>query len=231
MNTVASRCRPRVRPTWRSIDHALLRAAGWPAGPPAAVGVRWAVSLTRLLLPCGSLRSRSAPTPDAGLRLQVQYPTPAPLIQVSGRLRPGARSGTRRGDGVLDRAAPRDEGRLVGAGRPFVAGLGVEVRADVGLCHAGQAGVGVRRDAQPAGEVEQVEVEHRKEALQVRLLVDGEVELARLDSGQRAAGGVNPAGRDLACQPDAGQRRAEKLGRAGVHRERALDLGLVADQV
>ena len=79
--------------------------------------------------------------------------------------------------------------------RTLVPRRGGQVGADVGLGDEGQAGVGLRRDHQATGEVEQVQGQHRQEALQVRLLVDGEVQAARLDPRQRVRGQVEPAGR------------------------------------
>src|SRR5262249_51111427 len=84
---------------------------------------------------------------------------------------------------------------------------------------------------QPTGQVEQVQGEHRQEALQVRLLVDGEVQAAALDRLQRYRGQVEAARRDLALQAVLLDHLANRLGRTGVHREDPLQGGLVGQQV
>src|SRR5258707_4240517 len=153
-----------------------------------------------------------------GLPGQTQYPAPARLPKPAPV--PGAPSGARRRRRVVDRARSREQ--LLRGRRPFepagdrVGGHGV-------LRHEREAGVGVRRGHEAAGDVVQVEVEHRYESLQVGILVDGEVQLAGLDRGQGAGGEVEPPVRDLARQAVLRQHRAEELGRARIHGECALE--------
>src|SRR5215469_2300900 len=148
-NTVTSRCCNTYIPALRRRPQAPFPAVGSPGGPPATAGLRWAVSLTFGHIP--SVCSCSTPAPETGLSLG-QYPTPTRLTQWRGPNR--CPSGAGRGDRVLDRAAPRNEGGLGGARRAQVGGLRVDVRPDVGLGDEGQAGVGVRRQHKPAGQVE-----------------------------------------------------------------------------
>ncbi len=98
-----------------------------------------------------------------------------------------------------------------------------QVRADVALGHERSGRCRCPAAAQAAGQVVQVHVEHRQEALQVRVLVDGEVDLAGLESRPACRGSVSnpPAGIApgrfwVSCAP-------QVLGRARVHRERALE--------
>ena len=84
--------------------------------------------------------------------------------------------------GVRDRARPLDQlQRGVGT---LVAGLGALVRVDVVLGDEQQAGVGLGREDQTAGQLVQVQRQDRQEALQVGLLVDGVVQVAGLDGVQ-----------------------------------------------
>ena len=65
---------------------------------------------------------------------------------------------------------------------------------------------------QAAGELEEVQVQRGQEALQVRRLVDGEVDLAGRDGRQRLRLQVEAAGLHLADQVVLGQRGAEQGG-------------------
>src|SRR5215218_11102555 len=65
-------------------------------------------------------------------------------------------------------------------GVPFEAGLGLQVLARVILRDEHEAGVGIRRTRESAGDLVQVELHHRVEPLQIGLLVYGEVEVAGL---------------------------------------------------
>src|SRR5215471_15066571 len=202
-NTVASRCRITNIPALRRLPQAPFSADGSPGGPPATAGLRWAVSLTSATsLPCArAARRRRRPA-------YISRPvSDADALNPMARSDPGP-SGAGRGDGVLDRAAPRPEGGLRGEG---------------------QAGVGVRRLHQATGQVEQVQVQRGQEALQVGVLVDGEVELAGLDRGQRARGEVEPTGRD--SEADGLELRAEQLGRPRVHGAGGYQTRLVAEQI
>src|SRR5260221_9809809 len=62
--------------------------------------------------------------------------------------------------------------------------LGLQVRRDVLLRHEEEAGVGVSRLLEAARQLVQEQLDHRQEALQVRLLVDREVQGALVDPVQ-----------------------------------------------
>src|SRR5258708_39404616 len=63
--------------------------------------------------------------------------------------------------------------------------LGIQVRIDVVLIHEEQTGVCLRGEHQSARQLVKEELENRNETLEIGLLVDGEVEVARFDLLQR----------------------------------------------
>src|ERR1700760_1016974 len=235
-STVASRWRRKVRP---AVLRKLLRGGVAPGGS-LGLSVRFSpVSLTLLIrslrlcyaIPVG------AKGPGTVLPGLINSLTPAarrarapgrPLPAAAERGPPGTgvRSGAGGGLRVLD-GSGRALDVLLRRGLPLEP-AGHLVVAQAGLLDEGQAGVGVGRDDRAAGQVVQVHVHNRQEALQVRVLVDDEVGQARLDVRQRGTGRVEPAVRD--GQAGRLQLGAEELGRAPVHRERALE-GLVTQQV
>src|SRR4051812_47417706 len=93
---------------------------------------------------------------------------------------------------MCDRAGSRYD-HLVRRGT-LVPGLGALVRAEVVLGDEQQPGVGLAGRQQTAGDLVEIEVENGKEALQVRLLVDGVIEAAVLDTGEGLRDEVETAG-------------------------------------
>src|SRR6185437_7792855 len=166
--TLASRC-------LRNIVAARLRTLGPPlrwSGPvPKVPGLRSAVSLTSLIF-------NPATSPDGCLDVIPRRGGDSPWLSGPGEspracylLSPACHDGSDRDrTGVLDV-------HLVLRGA-LVPGRRRGVRVHVALSHELQAGVRGRRGDQAAGELEEVEVHGRQEALQVRRLVDGEGDLA-----------------------------------------------------
>ena len=95
-------------------------------------------------------------------------------------------------------------------GAAFVARGGRQVRPHVAARDEEQAGVRVRRRDEPAAVLDHEELEDRQEALEVRLLVDREVEMAVGDRAQR------PRQQVVAARADA----ARCAGRASASRRR-----------
>src|SRR6266568_4704078 len=220
-STLASRC-------LRKTVAARLRTLGPPfrlsGAVPKISGLRSAVSLTSLIpIPPILLRHRmpvSKCHTQAPRRFTVARSTGEPprACYFQRATIPAIRSDGDR-TGVLDV-------RLVlrGALEP---GRRRGVRIHVALDDELQAGVRGRRRHQAAGELEEVEVQRGQEALQVRRLVDGEVDLARLDGGQGLRLQVEAAGVYLADQAVLLQRGAEQAGVAAVDGEDALEAGPV----
>src|SRR5215469_10185198 len=175
IRTLASRCfsknvalRPRMLPApFRP------RCDG---GVPVASGLTSAVSL-KSLIPIPLLRRMLVFSSHTQVpwRLTAAFADGEPPRACTTQCRALRRSGRDR-PGVLD--------VLLRRGGALEAGLLRGVRVHVALDNELQAGVRLGRRNQPAGELEQVEVQRGQEALQVRRLVDGEVDLARLDRGQ-----------------------------------------------
>src|SRR5918992_4127622 len=115
----------------------------------------------------------------------VSLTNPPHSLVISHPGRPGTRS-RRRASAITsarslvwDRTGPGPQ--LLGRGRPLEPGLGGQVWIDVVLGHEQQTGVGLRGRDEPAGQLVHPQGQHRQEALQIGLLVDGEVEVAGLD--------------------------------------------------
>src|SRR3954471_1723445 len=107
--------------------------------------------------------------------------------------------------------------------RPLVAALRVVVRADRRLVEELQAGVDVGDARQRVRDLVHVQLEHRQEALQVRLLIDREVDLVAGEQLLRDRREVVAAALDaLGAQVALLDRLREALGRAGVDGEVAL---------
>src|ERR1700749_3521906 len=152
--TLASRC-------FRNMVVTRLRPPGPPfraGGAPKVSGLRSAVSLTSLIPILPFARGLcSGSYPDAAAIHRGSTPPRNP----AGLLVPACHN---RSDG--DRAGVLDV--LLLLRRALVPGRRRGVRIHVALDHELQAGVRGRRRHQAAGELEEVEVEGRQEALQVR---------------------------------------------------------------
>src|SRR6266700_7618182 len=206
-STLASRC-------LRKTVAARLRTLGPPfrlsGAVPKISGLRSAVSLTSLIpIPPILLRHRMPVS-----KCHTQAPRRFTVARSTGEP-PRAcyfQRATTRSDG--DRPGVLDVHLVLrGALEP---GRRRGVRIHVALAEELHVGVRGRRRHQAAGELEEVEVQRGQEALQVRRLVDGEVDLARLDGGQGLRLQVEAAGVHLADQVVLLQRGAEQGGVAAV---------------
>src|SRR5437588_2134141 len=104
--------------------------------------------------------------------------------------------------------------------RSFVAALGRGVRLDRGLVQELEARVDVGGARQPLADVVQVQLEDREEALEVGLLVDCELDLARAQELLGDRGEVVAAALDaLRRQPVLVNRLGGGLGVAAFYRE------------
>src|SRR5271165_5689555 len=209
IRTLASRCLSRKAPARLAMPPAPLRPR--PAGgEPMVCGLTSAVSLTSFI-------------PIVLLRRMPVYSshTQAPRRFTVAR-GPGEppracyfQGATTRSDsdrpGVLDV-------HLLGGGA-LIPGRRRGVRCHVALGDELQAGVRRRRGHQAAGQLPEVEIQRGQETLQVRRLVDGEVDLAGRDRRQGLRLQVEAARRDLADQAIFLQRGAEQGGVAAVDRE------------
>src|SRR6185312_16123679 len=213
MNTVSSRCWMSlipIRPTELALAPGCPGASAGSAGGPLA-GARSAVSLTSPLLSFFPMlgtapRRRQPPGPAIAGRGRQRRQWPGMEVAIDGR---GPGDGHSRSP-AGDRAGPLDQLLiLAGALEPA---RGLHVRIHAGLVHEGQAGVRGGWGDQAAGQLEQVEPDDRQEALLVRRLVDGEVQVARLDRLQGLRGQVEAAGRDLVRQPVLAHDLADGLG-------------------
>src|SRR5919198_6648159 len=150
-STLASRRRRNASPITRRVWTADRRGAAWPVGSAVSIVLLTAPSRPRAPSPIGAGTLAGGGTDVAPPPVRSGGAGSTALL---------VRDGTRLGDHLL-----------LGAG-PLEAGLGGLVRTDVVLGHERQAGVGLRREHQPAGELVEPQVQHRQESLQVRLLVD-----------------------------------------------------------
>ena len=190
--TVASRCRA---------NSAATPAAPAPCPAAAVPAARddlarcWTVS-AHVTSPFAALKRRAG---AVLARVQAQYPAAGASSYTRA---PGPSGAGGRGGFWI---AP-DRGTSVGCGRwrsPRTLVL-VLVRRHVALRDEGQAGVGVGRDERAAGQVVQVQVQRGQEALQVRVLVDGEVGWpAWMAVSVPASGRIRRPG---CCQPGVGER-------------------------
>src|SRR5262245_10739039 len=120
----------------------------------------------------------------------MQRPTATTKMLASGRLRnapatrqpgPARRSVAATSASGMPKSYLPGDRVLVLARAPVVAGLRGQVRPHVLLRHEQQTGVRVRRSDEAAGQLVEEQLHDGVEALQVGLLVDGELQRAVLD--------------------------------------------------
>src|SRR4051794_24565992 len=163
-------------------------------------------TVTTMMLPSRSVRKRRASSRAPGRRAEEGVPpSPAGTVAEAGAAIASGLGHACRGRGALEAA------------------LGVVVVDDGGLIEELQARVGVGDAREAAGRLVHEQLQDRQEALQIRLLVDGEVDLVRREQLLRHRREVVAAALDaLLAQAVLLDRLREALRAARVDGEVAL---------